>query len=208
MENPRSMPTTLSRYENQKRRDWNMFGQYLPNHRPPLSLSCCSGAHVLEFLRYLNQFGHPSLPAKVHAHPCPFFGHPSPPAPCHCPLRQAWGSLDALIGRLCAAFEENEGKPESNPFGALPSDFTSAKSTIHSPKHGGSATRKRSGAHPITLPISAVRFKNPSDLGDGCRSNQMNLRKIRDSKSKAREISYEKNKRRPPYYSSDLGRRG
>ncbi|KAK3001531.1 hypothetical protein RJ639_021074 [Escallonia herrerae] len=105
-------PTTLSRYENQKRRDWNTFGQYLRNHRPPLSLARCSGAHVLKFLRYLDQFGK----TKVHAHPCPFFGHPSPPAPC--PLRQAWGSLDALIGHLRAAFEENGGKPESNPFGA------------------------------------------------------------------------------------------
>ncbi|KAK2983626.1 hypothetical protein RJ640_023160 [Escallonia rubra] len=120
-----------------------MFGQYLRNHRPPLSLARCSGAHVLEFLRYLNQFGHPSPPAKVHAYPCPFFGHHSSPAPCPCPLRQAWGSLDALIGRLCAAFEENEGKPESNPFGELPSDFTSAKSAIHSPKHGGISYEKK-----------------------------------------------------------------
>ncbi|CAI8603114.1 unnamed protein product [Vicia faba] len=105
---------TLSRYENQKRRDWNTFGQYLRNHRPPLSLSRCSGAHVLEFLRYLDQFGK----TKVHSQICPFFGHPNPPAPCPCPLRQAWGSLDALIGRLRAAFEENGGKPEDNPFGA------------------------------------------------------------------------------------------
>ncbi|CBI37128.3 unnamed protein product, partial [Vitis vinifera] len=52
-----SASTTPSRYENQKRRDWNTFGQYLKNHRPPLSLSRCSGAHVLEFLRYLDQFG-------------------------------------------------------------------------------------------------------------------------------------------------------
>ncbi|RDX86295.1 Protein LIGHT-DEPENDENT SHORT HYPOCOTYLS 6, partial [Mucuna pruriens] len=109
-----SPPTTPSRYENQKRRDWNTFGQYLRNHRPPLSLSRCSGAHVLEFLRYLDQFGK----TKVHTHLCPFFGHPNPPAPCPCPLRQAWGSLDALIGRLRAAFEENGGKPEANPFGA------------------------------------------------------------------------------------------
>ncbi|KAL0322536.1 UNVERIFIED_CONTAM: protein LIGHT-DEPENDENT SHORT HYPOCOTYLS 4 [Sesamum angustifolium] len=85
-----SSPTTLSRYENQKRRDWNTFGQYLRNHRPPLSLSRCSGAHVLEFLRYLDQFG----------------------------KTKAWGSLDALIGRLRAAYEENGGKPEANPFGA------------------------------------------------------------------------------------------
>ncbi|XP_027367766.1 protein LIGHT-DEPENDENT SHORT HYPOCOTYLS 4-like [Abrus precatorius] len=109
-----SSSTTLSRYENQKRRDWNTFGQYLRNHRPPLSLSRCSGAHVLEFLRYLDQFGK----TKVHTQLCPFFGHPNPPAPCPCPLRQAWGSLDALIGRLRAAFEENGGKPEANPFGA------------------------------------------------------------------------------------------
>ncbi|KAL4312839.1 hypothetical protein GQ457_01G031520 [Hibiscus cannabinus] len=107
-------PSILSRYENQKRRDWNTFGQYLRNHRPPLSLSRCSGAHVLEFLRYLDQFGK----TKVHTQLCPFFGHPNPPAPCPCPLRQAWGSLDALIGRLRAAFEEHGGKPEANPFGA------------------------------------------------------------------------------------------
>lgn len=109
-----SPATTLSRYENQKRRDWNTFGQYLRNHRPPLTLSRCSGAHVLEFLRYLDQFGK----TKVHTQLCPFFGHPNPPAPCPCPLRQAWGSLDALIGRLRAAYEENGGKPETNPFGA------------------------------------------------------------------------------------------
>ncbi|KAJ6684922.1 PROTEIN G1-LIKE2 [Salix purpurea] len=109
-----SSSTTPSRYENQKRRDWNTFGQYLKNHRPPLSLSRCSGAHVLEFLRYLDQFGK----TKVHTPICPFYGHPNPPAPCPCPLRQAWGSLDALIGRLRAAYEENGGKPEANPFGA------------------------------------------------------------------------------------------
>ncbi|KAK6911330.1 ALOG domain [Dillenia turbinata] len=109
---PSSNPS--SRYENQKRRDWNTFCQYLRNHRPPLSLSLCSGAHVLEFLRYLDQFGK----TKVHNPSCPFFGLPNPPAPCPCPLRQAWGSLDALIGRLRAAYEEHGGKPEANPFGA------------------------------------------------------------------------------------------
>jgi hypothetical protein len=103
-----------SRYEAQKRRDWNTFGQYLRNHRPPLALARCTGVHVLEFVRYLDQFGK----TKVHNPSCPFFGLPHPPHPCTCPLRQAWGSLDALIGRLRAAFEENGGKPESNPFGA------------------------------------------------------------------------------------------
>ncbi|KAJ4834157.1 Protein LIGHT-DEPENDENT SHORT HYPOCOTYLS 1 [Turnera subulata] len=109
-----SPSSTPSRYENQKRRDWNTFCQYLRNHRPPLTLPMCSGAHVLEFLRYLDQFGK----TKVHNQTCPFFGLPNPPAPCPCPLRQAWGSLDALIGRLRAAYEEHGGRPEGNPFGA------------------------------------------------------------------------------------------
>ncbi|XP_009615590.1 protein LIGHT-DEPENDENT SHORT HYPOCOTYLS 10-like [Nicotiana tabacum] len=105
-------PPQLSRYESQKRRDWNTFGQYLKNLRPPIPLSQCNYNHVLEFLRYLDQFGK----TKVHLHGCPFFGQPEPPAPCACPLRQAWGSLDALIGRLRAAYEENGGLPENNPF--------------------------------------------------------------------------------------------
>jgi hypothetical protein len=111
---PSSQSPSPSRYEAQKRRDWNTFGQYLKNHRPPLSLAQCSGAHVLEYLRYLDQFGK----TKVHVQMCPFFGRPNPPVPCPCPLRQAWGSLDALIGRLRAAYEENGGIPETNPFAA------------------------------------------------------------------------------------------
>ncbi|XP_008789168.1 protein LIGHT-DEPENDENT SHORT HYPOCOTYLS 5-like [Phoenix dactylifera] len=103
-----------SRYESQKRRDWNTFLQYLRNHKPPLTLARCSGAHVIEFLKYLDQFGK----TKVHVSGCAYFGQPNPPAPCACPLKQAWGSLDALIGRLRAAYEENGGRPESNPFGA------------------------------------------------------------------------------------------
>jgi len=107
-------PQQLSRYESQKRRDWNTFLQYLRNHRPPLTLARCSGAHVIEFLKYLDQFGK----TKVHAAGCAYFGQPNPPAPCPCPLRQAWGSLDALIGRLRAAYEESGHAPESNPFAA------------------------------------------------------------------------------------------
>jgi hypothetical protein len=111
---PPAPPAGLSRYESQKRRDWNTFLQYLRNHNPPLTLPRCSGAHVIEFLRYLDQFGK----TKVHADGCAYFGQPNPPAPCACPLRQAWGSLDALIGRLRAAYEESGGTPESNPFAA------------------------------------------------------------------------------------------
>ncbi|XP_010108230.2 protein LIGHT-DEPENDENT SHORT HYPOCOTYLS 7 [Morus notabilis] len=105
-------PPPLSRYESQKRRGWETFGQYLRNQRPPVALSQCNGNHVLDFLRYLDQFGK----TKVHLQGCVFFGQPEPPGPCSCPLRQAWGSLDALIGRLRAAYEENGGLPETNPF--------------------------------------------------------------------------------------------
>jgi hypothetical protein len=107
-------PAGLSRYESQKRRDWNTFLQFLRNHKPPLTLQRCSGAHVIEFLRYLDQFGK----TKVHAEGCAYFGQPNPPASCACPLRQAWGSLDALIGRLRGAYDESGGRPESNPFAA------------------------------------------------------------------------------------------
>ncbi|MCD7448299.1 Protein LIGHT-DEPENDENT SHORT HYPOCOTYLS 10 [Datura stramonium] len=103
---------TPSRYESQKRRDWNTFNHYLKNLRPPTPLSHCNSNHVLEFLRYLDQFGK----TKVHLLGCMFYGQPDPPAPCTCPLRQAWGSLDALIGRLRAAYEENGGSSDTNPF--------------------------------------------------------------------------------------------
>ncbi|URD81209.1 hypothetical protein MUK42_04757 [Musa troglodytarum] len=88
---PRGSVAPLSRYESQKRRDWNTFLQYIRNQRPPLALAGCGGAHVIEFLRYLDQFGK----TKVHA-----------------------PGLDALIGRLRAAYEESGGKPETNPFAA------------------------------------------------------------------------------------------
>lgn len=110
---PQTAIAPLSRYESQKRRDWNTFCQYLRHRKPPVLISQCSYSHVLDFLRYLDQFGK----TKVHLNGCAFFGQPDPPGPCSCPLQQAWGSLDALIGRLRAAYEENGGSPEMNPFG-------------------------------------------------------------------------------------------
>ncbi|KAF3508953.1 hypothetical protein F2Q69_00009060 [Brassica cretica] len=103
----------LSRYESQKRRDWNTFIQYLKSQNPPQMMSQFDYTHVLSFLRYLDQFGK----TKVHHQACVFFGQPDPPGPCTCPLKQAWGSLDALIGRLRAAYEEHGGgSPDTNPF--------------------------------------------------------------------------------------------
>ncbi|CAL4925450.1 unnamed protein product [Urochloa decumbens] len=146
-------PASPSRYESQKRRDWNTFGQYLRNHRPPLSLARCSGAHVLEFLRYLDQFGK----TKVHTPACPFFGHPNPPAPCPCPLRQAWGSLDALVGRLRAAYEENGGRPENNPFGARAVRLYLREVRDHQSRARGVSyekkKRKKAPAHPVPAAV-------------------------------------------------------
>uniref|UniRef100_A0A0E0LH01 ALOG domain-containing protein n=1 Tax=Oryza punctata TaxID=4537 RepID=A0A0E0LH01_ORYPU len=119
-----------SRYESQKRRDWQTFTQYLAAHRPPLELRRCSGAHVLEFLRYLDRFGK----TRVHEPPCPAYGGRAPSAAgpvvaaCQCPLRQAWGSLDALVGRLRAAYDERHGRagePDAGA-GAVATDSTSS----------------------------------------------------------------------------------
>lgn len=164
-----SSTTKSSRYENQKRRDWNTFVQYLKNHRPPLSLSLCTGAHVLEFLSYLDQFGK----TKVHTPICPSYGHPNPPAPCPCPLRQAWGSVDALIGRLRAAFEENGGKPDRNPFGArVVTLYLRGLRDLQSKARGINYEKKKKKMKrpqqqlPMQLPLHHHRHQNAGLPGD------------------------------------------
>ncbi|KAK8921811.1 hypothetical protein KSP39_PZI020476 [Platanthera zijinensis] len=157
-----------SRYESQKRRDWNTFGQYLRNHRPPLELCRCSGAHVLEFLRYLDQFGK----TKVHAAGCPFFGQPCPPGPCPCPLRQAWGSLDALVGRLRAAFEENGGRPETNPFAARAvrlylRDLRDSQAKARGVAYDKKKRKRAPHAPPHAAPAAAGEASAPPEFGSG-----------------------------------------
>ncbi|OAY24197.1 protein LIGHT-DEPENDENT SHORT HYPOCOTYLS 6 [Manihot esculenta] len=147
-----SFQAPLSRYESQKRRDWNTFLQYLKNHKPPLTLARCSGAHVIEFLKYLDQFGK----TKVHITGCPYFGHPNPPAPCACPLKQAWGSLDALIGRLRAAYEENGGRPESNPFGARAVRIYLREVREAQAKARGIPYEKKKRKRPAAVTVAAV----------------------------------------------------
>ena len=121
-----------SRYESQKRRDWQTFTRYLGAHRPPLQLRRCSGAHVLEFLRYLDRFGK----TRVHAPPCPAYGGGggrAAPDACQCPLRQAWGSLDALVGRLRAAFDERHGARGSGAATARPENAGDGASASANP---------------------------------------------------------------------------
>ncbi|RLM87035.1 protein G1-like [Panicum miliaceum] len=169
-----------SRYESQKRRDWQTFTRYLGAHRPPLQLRRCSGAHVLEFLRYLDRFGK----TRVHVQPCPAYGGggggrvpASASAPgsaaeaCQCPLRQAWGSLDALVGRLRAAFDERHGARGSGAATARPDNAGD----------GASAN-----------PFAA-------------RAVRLYLRDVRDAQARARGISYsrKKKKRNKPQGTSD-----
>ncbi|PPD78792.1 hypothetical protein GOBAR_DD24254 [Gossypium barbadense] len=146
-----------SRYESQKRRDWNTFLQYLKNHKPPLTLSRCSGAHVIEFLKYLDQFGK----TKVHVTACPYFGHANPPDPCSCPLKQAWGSLDALIGRLRAAYEENGGRRESNPFGTRAVRIYLREVRGGQAKARGIPYEKKKRKRPTTTAVSAASGTQP-----------------------------------------------
>ncbi|KAH1048773.1 hypothetical protein J1N35_039557 [Gossypium stocksii] len=97
---PPSDVPSLSRYESQKRCDWTSFGNYLKNHWPPLVLSRCSGAHVLEFLKCLDQF----RKTKIHVRNCMFFCHLHPPAPCPCPCPRM-RFVDHLRAVLCIKFD-------------------------------------------------------------------------------------------------------
>ena len=67
---PAAWLCAVCRYEAQKRRDWSTFGQYLKNHRPPIAISKCTSAHVVEFMQYLNQFGK----TRVHVPACKHYG--------------------------------------------------------------------------------------------------------------------------------------
>ncbi|WZZ05656.1 hypothetical protein YC2023_091577 [Brassica napus] len=85
----------LSRYESQKRRDWNTFCQYLRNQQPPVHISHLERQRFMHMDVFSSDKLNQQDSVTVH---------------------QAWGSLDALIGRLRAAYEENGGFPERNPF--------------------------------------------------------------------------------------------
>ena len=125
----------------------------VPAQQPAvLELARCSGAHVLEFLRYLDQIGK----TKVHAPRCPFFSHPSPPAPCPCPLKQAWGSLDALPGRLHAAFEEHGCHPEVCDSQAKTRGIACEKKRRkhHLPSHRQAAAGRQPASPPPKVPAS------------------------------------------------------
>ena len=68
----------------------------------PLSLASCTGQHVVDYI--IARSLRPSARTVIHAVECP---RPAPPAaPCACPRTLASSSVDSLIGRLRAAFNE------------------------------------------------------------------------------------------------------
>jgi len=152
-------------------RSWHTFTRYLAAHRPPLELCRCSGAHVLEFLRYLDRFGK----TRVHAPSCAAYGGGGGPAvaaaPCQCPLRQAWGSLGALVGRLRATFEERHG--------ARGGIWTSSQSQQPAADGRGVGGVDGDAANPFAE-----------------RAVRLYLRDIRDAQSRARGIPYSRKKKK------------
>lgn len=102
----------VHRFQTQMRQDWSAFLTYLRNN--DLVLSQLGDNDILDFLEYLDQFGK----TKVHEETCGLFGRPSPPGACPCPLRQPWGSVNALVRRLRIAFDETKGRAAANPFNA------------------------------------------------------------------------------------------
>ncbi|KAK3188788.1 hypothetical protein Dsin_028349 [Dipteronia sinensis] len=101
----------VGRYETQKRKDWISFLEYLRQRSPTLVVSCCSGAHVVEFVKYyLDQKNR-----VQHTETCPLLLGQSQSDRCPCPTGQVYlGSIDALIGRLRVAFEEMVGQAMAN----------------------------------------------------------------------------------------------
>ncbi|KAM3750186.1 hypothetical protein ACB098_04G018800 [Castanea mollissima] len=101
-----SSPAPPTRYESQKRRDWNTFGQYLKNQRCASTPAMCSATHVLEFLLYLDSY----KKTKVHNTRCPYFAHRNPRASCTCPLKQGESSSTGVKRRvLVFVFATNRG---------------------------------------------------------------------------------------------------
>lgn len=131
----------------------------------------------------MDQFGK----TKVHVIGCPFFGNPNPPAPCACPLKQAWGSLDALIGRLRAAFEENGGRPESNPFAARAVRIYLREVREGQAKARGIPYEKKKRKRPAVATVAVAKVTAGSDQvgSSGGRSKMTNNNSVADDHGSA-----------------------
>ncbi|KAK6143952.1 hypothetical protein DH2020_020772 [Rehmannia glutinosa] len=82
-------------------------------------------------------------------------------------ISSAWGSLDALVGRLRAAYEENGGKPETNPFGARAVRlYLREVRDLQSKARGVSYEKKKRKRPPPTAAAEAAD-QPPSSSGEG-----------------------------------------
>ncbi|MBA0571138.1 hypothetical protein Golob_004728 [Gossypium lobatum] len=70
--------------------------------------------HTRGFLKTSGQ-----LSDLINNPACSFFGQSDSPGPYGCSLRQAWRSVDALVGRLSSAYEDHGRNPKVNPFRAV-----------------------------------------------------------------------------------------
>ena len=100
------------RYEHHKLRDWRAFIHFLGQYDPPVPLRECDQDHAVDYLIHVDTTGK----TVVHVFGCPLWG--SRDGSCLCPRRQAWGSVDSLIGRLRAAWFEQGPLRQPNPFAA------------------------------------------------------------------------------------------
>lgn len=110
----------LNSRDSQKRQYYNTFLQKLKNHKPTLSLARCNDTTWLSswstwtsLIQWNAQINSRILSIGnikcVDDKECLYFDHQNPPAQCACPLKQAWGSLYALIGWLKATYDGNGG---------------------------------------------------------------------------------------------------
>ena len=77
---------------------------FLASLSPPKSVSSCTWDDIIKFLLSRDKSGR----AVVHTKSCPRVG-------CNCPSRLAAGSLDSLLGKLRATFNNIGRLRDSNP---------------------------------------------------------------------------------------------
>ena len=75
------------------------FSDFLANLSPPWDIQSATPDLTVDFLIWKDNFGK----TRVHHDGCPFIGHKGNPE-CACPKRLAYGTVDSLIGKLCAIF--------------------------------------------------------------------------------------------------------
>ena len=98
-------------YGKQKTSLGNELLGFLVQLSPPKDITSCSPKDIVKFLIWKDQAGK----TPVHKINCPLVGHKKSTFKCGCPLRLAYGTIDSLIGKLRAIFNEHNRSGEWNP---------------------------------------------------------------------------------------------